>query len=363
MGSVQQWTGREARALRHALRMSFRDFAAHFGIGQRTVSKWEALGERTVPRPVMQSVLDSILDEADEDVRVRFRQNLWGSAESEVQVRYHDGGVDYEWWSDDLDRCLVFLSRQEFSSAKAVIDRWMWKFTPDSNNAKGMYLYGRSLRLLGDIQQDQGIVDGSESAEVKYRRALAVFKELDMPRRVAQVEMQLTVVQEMSGNLAIAAERYRMLANDHRLDESDRARAQLWIGTALSKLGQNDAAANHILPSIHSFEKLNEPSDWSIAHQKLALAYRGAGKLKAANHHIGVALAHRQTDVPMQQVRLGTAHAHILLSDAATSRECLAILTKTARLSTQYGLRHQLQSIEGIRSRFERGPVRPQVSS
>ncbi|WP_018785312.1 DNA-binding transcriptional regulator [Micromonospora sp. CNB394] len=42
MTTVQKWTGRETRMLRHALRMSIRDFAEHLGVSERTVSKWEA---------------------------------------------------------------------------------------------------------------------------------------------------------------------------------------------------------------------------------------------------------------------------------------------------------------------------------
>ncbi|MBP2321091.1 tetratricopeptide (TPR) repeat protein [Kibdelosporangium banguiense] len=237
-----------------------------------------------------------------------------------------------------------------------LIDRWMRKFVPNSSNTRGMHLYGRSLRLLGDVQQDQGIVAGPLSAKHSYQKALAVFTDLHLPRRTAQVELQLAVVDEMSGCLEPAAERYRTLAADGRLDERDRTRAKLWIGTALSKLGQNESATQHILPAIQAFEALEEPLDWSIAHQKLALAHRGAGNLNGALRHIEVALTNRRTEAPIQRIRLHTAHAHILLSDRDTSDNGLSILDETARLSARYGLRHQLRSIEGIRSTFERGP-------
>ncbi len=42
MVTVQRWSGREARLLRDALRMSLRDFAAYLGVSDRTVSNWEA---------------------------------------------------------------------------------------------------------------------------------------------------------------------------------------------------------------------------------------------------------------------------------------------------------------------------------
>jgi DNA-binding transcriptional regulator YiaG len=42
MTTVGRWTGREAKLLREALRLSVRDFAAHLGVGVRTVNKWDA---------------------------------------------------------------------------------------------------------------------------------------------------------------------------------------------------------------------------------------------------------------------------------------------------------------------------------
>ena len=42
---VVRWTGREARALREAQRLSVRDFAARLGVGDASVSKWEGRGE------------------------------------------------------------------------------------------------------------------------------------------------------------------------------------------------------------------------------------------------------------------------------------------------------------------------------
>ena len=49
--AVRLWTGREARALRAALRLSVRAFAEHLGVAARTVSKWEQLGQATHPAP------------------------------------------------------------------------------------------------------------------------------------------------------------------------------------------------------------------------------------------------------------------------------------------------------------------------
>ncbi|WP_245573872.1 helix-turn-helix domain-containing protein [Amycolatopsis nigrescens] len=345
--------------MRRALRLSVRAFAEHLGVAPRTVAKWEAGGADTVPRLETQAILDAALNRADGEARDRFELLLgetgehWIPAQRAPQADPGRSQVDYESWSDDLDRTLVCLGRQEFRLAHNLLQRWLYGYEPNSNDTRGLQLYGRSLWLLGEVQQDQGSIQGPLSAQQSYRKAVRIYTELDMPRRVAQLELQLVVVEEMCGRLDVAAQRYELLATDHRLSERDRTRARLWIGTALSKRGLNESATQHIVPAIHGFENLEEPLDWSIAHQKLALAHRGAGDLRTASQFIDIALSNRAGDTPMQRVRLDTAYAHILLSDKATSSSGLEILDQAGRLSAQYGLLHQLQSIENIRRTFE----------
>ncbi|MFF4807096.1 DUF5919 domain-containing protein [Micromonospora chersina] len=79
MTTVHRWTGLETRALRQALRMSIRDFSAHLGVAERTVSKWEAGQEAVCPRPEMQAALDTALGKSGEDVHDRFRVVLHAS--------------------------------------------------------------------------------------------------------------------------------------------------------------------------------------------------------------------------------------------------------------------------------------------
>jgi formylglycine-generating enzyme required for sulfatase activity len=52
--------------------MSVREFAAHLGISDRMVSKWEAGGETIRPRPLNQAALDTSLSLASADIRSRF---------------------------------------------------------------------------------------------------------------------------------------------------------------------------------------------------------------------------------------------------------------------------------------------------
>ncbi|MDG4833982.1 helix-turn-helix transcriptional regulator [Solwaraspora sp. WMMD1047] len=69
--TVSQWTGRESRALREALRMSLRAFAQHLGVSTSTVSGWENRNPKPL-RLATQAVLDQALTLADADTRTRF---------------------------------------------------------------------------------------------------------------------------------------------------------------------------------------------------------------------------------------------------------------------------------------------------
>ncbi|MDH6135146.1 transcriptional regulator with XRE-family HTH domain [Kitasatospora sp. MAA4] len=357
MATVQQWSGVEALALRRALRMSVRAFAEHLGVAVRTVSKWEKLGADTQPRPDTQAILDTALTRCDGAAQLRFETLLSEAGRSTTPPRVTTAGPrlwEFESWTDDLERTVAALSRQNFTFATSLLNRWLSRYEPRSLDEKGLYLHARSITLLGDLQRDQGAILGPLSAQHSYAQARSIFTQLDIPRRVAQLDLSLAVVAEMSGKLDLAAHRYELLATDERLSRRDRARARLWVGTALSKDGNHDYAARVMMTATREFEDLSEPDDWSVAHQKLALAHRGAGDLTGALQFIEIARQTGITDAPMQRVRLDTAHGHILLSDEATAADGLAVLSRAATLAAHYGMSHQLRSIEGIRQTYER---------
>lgn len=68
---VLNWTGAETRALREARRMSIREFAAHLGVSDRMVSKWEARPDMR-PRPMNQAALDTSLARVEHATLRRF---------------------------------------------------------------------------------------------------------------------------------------------------------------------------------------------------------------------------------------------------------------------------------------------------
>ncbi|MFI9580970.1 hypothetical protein ACIHCQ_03850 [Streptomyces sp. NPDC052236] len=251
-----------------------RAFAEHLGVAVATVSKWESKPAETEPRPDTQAILDTALGRADAPAHLRF-ETLLSEMASTVQNagrRITAAGPrawEYESWVEDLDRVVVALSRQNFAFADSLLSRWLVRFNARELDEKGLYLFARSTALLGDLKRDQGSVLGPLSAQHSYAGARAVFTQLDIPRRVAQLDLSLAVVTEMSGKLEVAAHHYETLAVDDRLSRRDRARARLWVGTALSKNGRHDYATRAMQAATRDFEDLTEPDDWSVARRTM----------------------------------------------------------------------------------------------
>ncbi len=76
MATVRRWTGREAKALRLAMRMSVRGFAEHLGLNPAAVSNWEKRGAAIHMRYETQQILDIDLAQSANDIRERFEQGL-----------------------------------------------------------------------------------------------------------------------------------------------------------------------------------------------------------------------------------------------------------------------------------------------
>lgn len=83
---MDRWSGREAKLLRHALRMSVRGFAEYLGLPVRTITRWESLGEARTPRPQQQQILDTALSRATEEERARFDAALAATRRSGANV-------------------------------------------------------------------------------------------------------------------------------------------------------------------------------------------------------------------------------------------------------------------------------------
>jgi hypothetical protein len=94
VGTVQRWSGQEARALRESLRMSLRAFAAELGFSERTVAKMEAGGAGYHPYTEMQGALDTMLARAPDEARRRFQRTIGETPDGVADMRADDLGTE-----------------------------------------------------------------------------------------------------------------------------------------------------------------------------------------------------------------------------------------------------------------------------
>ncbi|MFG3338748.1 hypothetical protein [Glycomyces sp. NPDC048151] len=329
------------------MRLSVRDFAHKLGIAPRTVSYWEARGAAITPLPETQEILDTALETASPAAQQRFHNQAATATREALGAAPYDGAGLSD-WSEDLERAREAVARQNFTLAARLTERWL--AAPPTTEGMGAELFALSLLLAGDLRRDQGQVIGPGSAEHCYRAAASLFASLGLARRHAQTELVLGVVAEMCGNLEVATAAYQTLSDDDRLSHRDQARARLWVGTALTKQGQHESAAEWMSAATIAFDRLGEVEDWSVAQQKLGLVHRAAGRLDQAHAALSAAEATGAAATPLQQVRLWTARGHVLISDRATQDEGEAILDEALAVTARYGLGHQRRSIEAIRA-------------
>lgn len=75
MTVIDQWTGRHARALQAAMRLTGEAFAEHLGVSPRTVAKWRKRPDM-VPSPQLQEALDTSLNLASPEAQTRFAATI-----------------------------------------------------------------------------------------------------------------------------------------------------------------------------------------------------------------------------------------------------------------------------------------------
>ncbi|MBL1100612.1 hypothetical protein [Streptomyces coffeae] len=72
---IDEWTGRTARMLQDAMRLSNERFAEHLGVAPRTVAEWRAK-PAIVPRGELQDALETAYEMTNDGVRRRFARNF-----------------------------------------------------------------------------------------------------------------------------------------------------------------------------------------------------------------------------------------------------------------------------------------------
>ncbi|TDO34302.1 hypothetical protein EV643_12887 [Kribbella sp. VKM Ac-2527] len=92
MKVIEEWTGRHARALQAAMRLTNEAFAGHLGVAPRTVSKWRKRPDM-VPSPQLQEALDTSLGRANSETRARFAAGLGEELPDPVEEEKLDQAV------------------------------------------------------------------------------------------------------------------------------------------------------------------------------------------------------------------------------------------------------------------------------
>ena len=75
---IVRWSGREAQALRQAMRLSIDDFASHAQVSPRSVARWAQRGPQIRLRWDVQRLLDRVLADAGPEVQARLASLLSG---------------------------------------------------------------------------------------------------------------------------------------------------------------------------------------------------------------------------------------------------------------------------------------------
>jgi hypothetical protein len=110
----------------------------------------------------MQAALDTVLSRASPEARQRFEE----LSASPLLVPATEPLAEWntESWVDDLDRARRYADRQSFALASRLVERWLGCADRTALDQNGLYLKGRTLTLLGDLQRDQGELTGPGSA-------------------------------------------------------------------------------------------------------------------------------------------------------------------------------------------------------
>jgi DNA-binding transcriptional regulator YiaG len=137
-GPVREWTGRDAVALRKALRMTEAKFARAVGVSARTVANWHT-NPATVPRNDAQDCLDELFTGASPAVLERFArfgghlpapgQPAPGSVSAAggtlLRELVRERHLTYEAFSAEYEKAAVGLTAGTGAPSRATYWRWL----------------------------------------------------------------------------------------------------------------------------------------------------------------------------------------------------------------------------------------------
>jgi transcriptional regulator with XRE-family HTH domain len=282
--TIPKWSGREARLLRAALRMTMDEFAAHLGVSRRTVANWEKLGERVTPLPQSQAILDTALSRTDDDTRGRFHS----TATDEPDPSCQSGGKGlcasaispeslltcHSWTQDTTEALTEFIpAEQELTvdTALALSQEWRIVEPPQVCETRVGRRIGRRLvevtrertEMLRHMDDFLGGADMYDLVRRELRSTLTMMADASYSELSGRA--LLTAVGELC-QLA------GWVASDAGLH--DAARRYYLGGVSAAHAGQDEPLAANLLSSL-SYQVANT-GDPRVAVLLATTAYQGA---------------------------------------------------------------------------------------
>ncbi|MGH3929900.1 MAG: DUF5919 domain-containing protein [Pseudonocardiaceae bacterium] len=205
MITVNRWTGFEAKLLREACRLSIRDFAAHLGVGVRTVNKWEARQSSIMLLPYMQEILDTAFAQASDETRARFVSMAYGDSpdyqipaespgtgSSDVVTAYPmRGHISRPKWNGTIRGCKKNLWLYGMAELGYALDDEVPSILEEAVKVGcdiRILLLDPDYRGIFDIDADEGNPFGTLASRI--RSALARFQQI---RKACAKQMQIRV--------------------------------------------------------------------------------------------------------------------------------------------------------------------------
>jgi hypothetical protein len=217
MDQMTNWTGRTACALQAAFRLSNEGFAERLGIGVRTVASWHQKPSLR-PRPEMQQVLDTALDQASLAIKERFSVLAAPARHTETKPPDNGGTADAERrLSTDpsigsaLDRLDQYSDWEPGTARRQVavrLARLDVRDLQDRANRQRRIAQGRMAEALGDYYHDETSGHGRYGA--RYDQGSAIVTSvlthpgwLDLGRPLTEVSDRLTLANIADSDLSL----------------------------------------------------------------------------------------------------------------------------------------------------------------
>jgi len=327
MSAVREWSGRETRLLRQAMRLTVRSFAEYLGVSPRTVSKWEASGSSVRPRPELQAAFDTALARASDEQRGRFHAAI--------------GQVDITAEEDETDRRqflasslgLAFMAGSGPGSFAPPSVLWR---PPAQSWAAGIY---RTVVNPADSARRAAVALESNPGGVVEARLGRVVDQATWASLASDNDQLARLLPTLIGRLELAG--FEAGAGDQIVLLRQLSDVYALAGWSLIKADSTAAAWIASQRAIEAAEQVGDALRVAAATRCLAEVYMRGGDLERASHTALLSLVHLDGTSGSCEPTVACLRGAALLSAAAAAarrgddREARVALKAASLYSTQ----------------------------